>query len=66
MNRTSLTPFAKAMQDPDPTAARRFCEQVYLESGIIIILPSDVQRGIIGAPIVEGIERLLYGRGKRR
>lgn len=64
--RTSLTPFVKMMNDPDPAAARRFAQKVFDEHEVVIILPSDVKRGIISGVIVDAIVRLLYPNSKRR
>lgn len=64
--RGSLTPFARAMNDPDPTAARRLAQQIYEEHGVVLILPSDITRGLISSAIVEAIVRLLYPNRKRR
>lgn len=65
-SRTSLTRFAEIMNDPDPAAARRFANQVYDEHEVLMILPSDVTRGLISQMIVDAIVRLLYPNGRRR
>lgn len=44
INRTSLTPYAKFMQDPDPNGARKMAARKWHEDGTIILLPDSIQR----------------------
>ncbi len=39
INRTSLTPYAKFMQDPDPAGARKMAARLWHENGTVILLP---------------------------
>jgi len=53
MGRTSLTPFAASMADPDPQAARRFAAQLWQERGAIVIFPDQLKA-------MDGLERQLF------
>ncbi|CDO34060.1 hypothetical protein [Novosphingobium sp. KN65.2] len=44
IKRTSLTPYAKFMQDPDPAGARRFAAKLWHDNGTIILLPDSIAR----------------------
>jgi len=58
-SRTSLTSSVPAMRDPDPAGARRAAQQLYDESGIVVIFPNDVAR--VDAMWIEAIGKRLYG-----
>lgn len=64
--RTTLTAFAHLMRDPDPRGAIRACQEIYDEHGILIILPSDIQRGMVEQMFVDALAKKLYPEGKRR
>ena len=66
LSRTSLTKFAHLFRDPDPAGARRFAQDVYDEHKILIVLPSDVQRGFVEEMFIDALARKLYPNGKRR
>ncbi|MGF7152629.1 hypothetical protein [Novosphingobium gossypii] len=44
INRTSLTPYARQMQDPDPTGARRMAARKWHEDGTVILMPDSIAR----------------------
>lgn len=58
-SRTSLTAYAASMRDPDPAGARRAAQQLYDESGIVVIFPNDVAK--VDAMWIEAIGKRLYG-----
>lgn len=60
LTRTSLTPFARSMRDPDPAGARRAAQELYDEHGILVIFPEDHQR--VDSMWIEAIGKRLYGR----
>ncbi|WP_298165081.1 hypothetical protein [Novosphingobium sp.] len=60
LTRTSLTPFARSMRDPDPAGARRVAQELYDEHGIVVIFPNDVAK--VDAMWIEAIGKRLYGR----
>jgi hypothetical protein len=61
-SRTSLTPFAASMRDPDPEGARRAARALWRDHGIIVIMPGDCQK--LDAMFVEAIANRLYGDRK--
>lgn len=60
LHRTSLTPFAASMRDPDPAGQRRAAQELYDAHGIVVIFPRDVDR--LDAMWIEAIGKRLYGR----
>ncbi len=44
INRTSLTPYARQMQDPDESAGRRMAAAKWHEDGTIILFPASIAR----------------------
>jgi len=60
LTRTSLTPFARSMRDPDPAGSRRAAQELYDEHGIVVIFPNDVAK--VDAMWIEAIGKRLYGR----
>lgn len=65
ITRTSLTPYAKFMQDPDPAAARRLAAKAWHESGMIILLPDSIARlPWQDRDLLSGIVGKIYGKRK--
>ena len=44
IRRTSLTPYARQMQDPDPNGARRYAARKWHEDGTVILLQESIER----------------------
>jgi hypothetical protein len=42
--RTSLSAFAESMRDPDPDGAWKLAQSLWNEAGIVVLVPSDVER----------------------
>lgn len=42
--RTSLTPYAACMRDPDPNGAKAMAARKWHEDGTIILLPDSIER----------------------
>jgi len=63
LNRTSLTPYARQMQDPDPVGARRMAARKWHEDGTIILLPDSIARlPWQDRELVERIAGKVYGQ----
>jgi len=60
LTRTSLTPFAAQMRDPDPEQARKVARRLWHEHGIVAVMPGDCEK--LDAVFVEAIGVRLYGR----
>lgn len=58
--RTSLTPFAASMRDPDPDGARRAAKRAWLDHGIVVIMPGDCQG--LDRQFIEAVANRLHGR----
>lgn len=65
INRTSLTPYAKFMQDPDPAAGRRLAAGAWHANGTIILFPDSIQRlPWQDRELVQRIAGKVYGERK--
>jgi hypothetical protein len=64
--RTSLTPYAAAMRDPDPDGARRLAARKWHDEGIIVLLPESLARlDWQDRELVRAVAAKIYGpRGK--
>lgn len=63
IRRTSLTPYARSMQDPDPNGARRMAARKWHEDGTIILLPDSIVRlDWQDRELVRGIAAKIYGK----
>ena len=58
--RTSLTPFAASMRDPDPDGARRAARQAWLDHGIVVIMPGDCTG--LDREFVAAVANRIYGK----
>jgi hypothetical protein len=65
-NRTSLTPYAANMRDPDPDGARKLAARKWHEQGIIVLLPESLARlDWQDRELVRAVAAKIYGpRGK--
>jgi hypothetical protein len=62
INRTSLTPYAESMQDPDPKGARRLAAQQWRIDGTIVLLPDSIKRlDPLDRDLVRAIATKIYG-----
>jgi len=62
LSRTSLTPYARQMQDPDPNGARRLAAERWHANGTIVLLPDSVARlAWQDRELVQKIAARLYG-----
>lgn len=62
INRTSLTPYARQMQDPDEGAARRRAAAAWHADGTVILFPASIERlPWQDREIVERIAAKVYG-----
>ena len=62
INRTSLTRFARQMQDPDEGAARRRAAAAWHADGTVILFPASIERlAWQDRQIIEGIVARIYG-----
>lgn len=66
IRRTSLTPYARQMQDPDQNGARRMAARKWHEDGTVILLPESIARlDTMDREFVNAVAAKLYGkRGK--
>lgn len=63
INRTSLTAYARQMQDPDENGARRMAARKWHEDGTIILLPDSIARlPWQDRELVQGIAGKIYGK----
>lgn len=61
-SRTSLTPYARLMNDPDENGPHRMAARKWHEDGSIILLPASVQRlDPLDRDLVRAIAAKLYG-----
>ena len=61
--RTSLTPYAAYMRDPDPNGARRMAARKWHEDGTIILLPDSIERlSWQERELVKALGAKLYGQ----
>lgn len=44
IHRTSLTPYARFMQEPDPQGAKKLAARQWHEIGAVVILPDSIER----------------------
>lgn len=44
IHRTSLTPYARFMQEPDETGAKRLAARQWHQTGAVVILPDSIAR----------------------
>lgn len=62
INRTSLTPYARQMQDPDENGARRMAARKWHEDGTVILMPDSIQRlAWQDRELIEKIVAKIYG-----
>lgn len=62
LNRTSLTPYARQMQDPDEAAARRRAAGAWHADGTVILFPASIERlPWQDREIIEQIVARVYG-----
>lgn len=62
LTRTSLTPYARQMQDPDEAAGRRMAAAKWHDDGTIILFPESIERlAWQDREIVQGIAAKVYG-----
>lgn len=62
INRTSLTPYAASMQDPDPAGARKVAARQWRIDGTIVLLPDSIQRlDPLDRELVRAIAAKIYG-----
>lgn len=65
--RTSLTPYAAGMREPDENGPRRMAARKWHEDGSIILLPDSVDRlPWQDRELVRGIAAKLYGQRERK
>ena len=43
-HRTSLTPYAASMADPDPHSAKRFARQMWRDQGAVVLMADQVAK----------------------
>lgn len=61
--RTSLTPYAPQMRDPDPQGAHRLAARKWHEDGSIVLLPQSIARlDPLDRELVQAIAAKLYGK----
>lgn len=61
--RTSLTPYAPRMRDPDPQGAHRLAARKWHEDGSIVLLPQSIARlDPLDRELVQAIAAKLYGK----
>lgn len=62
INRTSLTPYARLMQDPDENGARRMAARKWHEDGTVILMPESMRRlPWQDRDLIEKIVAKIYG-----
>jgi hypothetical protein len=62
IRRTSLTPYARQMQDPDENGARRMAARKWHTDGTVILLPESIERlPWEDRELVEKIAAKIYG-----
>lgn len=67
-SRTSLTPYAGSMRDPDPEGQRRAARELWHRAGVITIFPGDlrgIDRDFINA-FASRVYGIRQGSGERR
>lgn len=63
LSRTSLTPYAAMMRDPDENGARRMAARKWHEDGTIILLPDSIERlSWQDRELVRAVAGRIYGR----
>lgn len=61
-SRTSLTPYAPAMRDPDPAGAMRLAARKWHDDGTIVLLPASIDRlDWQDRELVRSIAARIYG-----
>lgn len=58
--RTSLTPYAASMREPDPDGARRAAHQAWHNHGIAVIMPGDCIG--LDREFIQAVAVRLYGQ----
>ncbi len=62
LRRTSLTPYAATMRDPDPDGARKLAARQWHQDGTIVLLPDSIRRlNTMDRDLVEAIAAKHYG-----
>jgi len=65
LSRTSLTPYAAQMRDPDPAGKRRMAAEQWRADGSIILFPDSIARlPWQDRELVERIAAKIYGERK--
>jgi hypothetical protein len=64
--KSHLGKFAATMRDCDPDGVWNLAQRIWLEHGIAILIPSDVERkkGWVEAQSVKNIAENCYGKSK--
>jgi hypothetical protein len=63
MGRTSLTPFASSMADPDPAGARNYAGTLWRQHGIIALFPDQLRdMGGLERQLLEAVAVKHYGK----
>lgn len=58
--RSPLAKFTHLMQDPNPDGAREFCRKLWLDHGILVVMPAKV--GWVEAVRAKQMAEELYGK----
>lgn len=62
VSRTSLTRYARQMQDPDPNGAHKLAARQWHDTGAVVILPASIDRlDWQDRELVRAIATKLYG-----
>jgi len=65
VSRTSLTPFAASMRDPDPNGAKRAAQELFDQHGIVVLFEHDLRAmGTLERHLIEAIASRIY-EGKK-
>jgi hypothetical protein len=66
-SRTSLTPYAASMRDPDPNGAKRFAAKAWHENGMVVFMPESLARmPWEDRELVQRLAAKLYGKRDER
>lgn len=67
MSRTSLTPYAPLMRDPDEEGAKKMAARKWHEDGSIILRAEIIQRlDPLDRDLVQAIASKLYGKREKK
>lgn len=68
LTRTSLTPYAASMRDPDPEKSHEACRRAFHDGDLLLVrLDADTEKrlGWANMQMLRNIGEMIYGKGRK-